>query len=75
MNSPARQITFFFLTYSTTILYTIHTVKNDVQVGDHFTVLTFVIKNSLFKEKADLVSTGDKIVSISLQVKRLTSLT
>ena len=34
---------------------------------------TFVVKNSFLKEEADLISTGDEIVSISLQVKRLTS--
>lgn len=37
--------------------------------------LTFVVKNSFLKEKTNLVSTGDEIVSISLQVRRLTSVT
>lgn len=37
--------------------------------------LTFVIKNSFLKEKADLISTGDEVVSTSLQVRKFKSVT
>lgn len=43
--------------------------------SEHFTEVTFVVKNSFFEEKTDLISTGDKIVSISLQGKRFTAVT
>lgn len=37
---------------------------------DHYSELTFVVKNPFFKEKANLISTGDKIVSTPLQGKK-----
>lgn len=64
MNSPARQeMLLFFFGIS-------HHIKNNRQARENVIELTFVVKNSFLKEKADLISTGDEIVSISLQVKR-----
>lgn len=44
-----------------------HHKNNHGQATSNFKELTFVVKNSFLKEKADLVSTGNEIVSISLQ--------
>lgn len=44
-----------------------HHKNNNGQARENFQELTFVVKNPFLKEKADLVSTGDEIVSISLQ--------
>lgn len=43
--------------------------KKSGQAIETFRDLTFVIKHSFLKEKADLISTGDEIVGISLEVK------
>lgn len=37
--------------------------------------LTFVIKNSFFEEKTNLISTGDEIVSTSLQGEKFAVVT
>lgn len=52
-------------------LFDIQSVKNKT-TGQFIVILkglTFVVENSFLKEKANFIATGDKIVSISLQVR------